>query len=321
MLVMFSYDPSTRKKLMHITSLINMVSAQEREHTQTTFLAPCVVGSPIGVRVAGMVRHYTPTLETFEGWGIWQAQRVNERTQAAWVEPAPFPMVSRYLNLFESLRVWLVCPLQGQSWLAMPANLSDMQQRFGRAHPFVVRLVEHGRAFERVVARFDGGAWWAQDIDPAADPRQSASLRESLHAWTGHDEVHLKGITPELREAYRLALVEALREDEHEARRVQRRAHRAQTRAARHTQPRASTLRRDTETVRRALEHSGGRMEDVRAEDDRYWVQWRAPNGQLHSSCIARRDLTVISAGICLDGLDRTFDLQSLVGVVEDSPW
>ena len=310
---------------MDITALINMVSEQERQHAQTTFLAPCVAGSPIGVRVAGMVRHYEPDREDFEGWGIWQARTVGGRARAQWKEPAPFPVVSRYLNLFEQLRVWLVCPLQGQSWLAMPANLSDMQQRFGRAHPFVVRLVEQGQAFERVIARFDGGAWWAQDIDPGSDPRTSAHLRDAMHAWTGHDELRRPGLTPELREAYRLALTQALREDQRHALLEQRAASHARNRqqrlAARSHYQRFLTTRHDESVVRGALEDAGGRFDSMQVEGDRYWVQWRAPNGQHHSSCIARGDLTVVSAGICLDGLDHTFDLQSLVGVVEDSPW
>lgn len=42
--------------------------------------------------------------------------------------------------------------------------------------------------------------------------------------------------------------------------------------------------------------------------------------GELHASAIAKRDLTVLSAGIRLDGEDRRFDPQPLVGVMEQRP-
>ena len=46
-------------------------------------------------------------------------------------------------------------------------------------------------------------------------------------------------------------------------------------------------------------------------------VEWQTFDGEYHSSAISKQDLTVISSGICLSGLDRDFDLQSLVGVIE----
>lgn len=49
-------------------------------------------------------------------------------------------------------------------------------------------------------------------------------------------------------------------------------------------------------------------------------MKWSAADGEYHSSAISKESLTVISAGICLDGLDRDFDLQSLVGVIEQQP-
>ena len=36
---------------------------------------------------------------------------------------------------------------------------------------------------------------------------------------------------------------------------------------------------------------------------------------------VSKRDLTVISSGICLSDRDRDFDLQSLVGVIEKRKW
>lgn len=42
-----------------------------------------------------------------------------------------------------------------------------------------------------------------------------------------------------------------------------------------------------------------------------YWqVEWTADSGYVHTSAIEKRDLTVISAGICLSGLDRDFAVR-----------
>jgi hypothetical protein len=46
-------------------------------------------------------------------------------------------------------------------------------------------------------------------------------------------------------------------------------------------------------------------------------VDWRTSKGDLHTSAIAKGDLTVVSSGICLSGEDRKFDLTSLVKVIE----
>ena len=53
-----------------------------------------------------------------------------------------------------------------------------------------------------------------------------------------------------------------------------------------------------------------------------YWtVDWTTADGVRHSSAIAKADLTVVSSGICLSRRDRDFDLQSLVGVMEQQEW
>ena len=41
--------------------------------------------------------------------------------------------------------------------------------------------------------------------------------------------------------------------------------------------------------------------------------------GREHTSAIAKDNLTVLSAGICLAGGDQAFDLNSLVGVLRQA--
>jgi hypothetical protein len=68
--------------------------------------------------------------------------------------------------------------------------------------------------------------------------------------------------------------------------------------------------------LRSALRFGGGDLLGFRDRGEFWLVEWLARDGQLHTSAIAKNDLTVISAGICLSGEDQKFDLQSLVGVV-----
>jgi len=73
--------------------------------------------------------------------------------------------------------------------------------------------------------------------------------------------------------------------------------------------------------LRGALAMGGGELEAFQDRGDYWLVEWTTRQGENHTSAIAKKDLTVISAGICLDERDRDFDLQSLVGVVEGQGW
>ena len=76
-----------------------------------------------------------------------------------------------------------------------------------------------------------------------------------------------------------------------------------------------------TRRIAEALQQGGGDLEEFRDRGEYWQVEWRTRDGELHSSAIDKQDLTVISSGICLSGMDRDFDLQSLVGVMEQREW
>jgi hypothetical protein len=273
-----------------ISTLINKLAAEEAALGETQFLAPCVPGLQVRVRVSGLVYSFRPAPTDFEGWGIFQPR---DAQTAVLINEATLAQVGAYLKLFKALRVRLATRLRGRTWLAYPANEADARQQMGRVEPLLVRLVEEARQFEQVVARHDGALYWFEGVDTRADPRAAERLRAFLREHVPPAGVNWKGITPETHTAYALATNHA-------------------------PQFAAERQRQRTEArLRGALALGGGTLQDYADQGAHWLVNWRTGDGELHTSAITKHDLTVLSAGICLSGQDHAFDLQSLVGVVE----
>jgi hypothetical protein len=316
-----------------IRNLLNQIAAQEAQLRDTQFLAPCVRGGRVRTSVANIIYTFTPQPQDFEGWGIFQPV---DGKIAEVVEEPSLPQLAEYLKLLKPLRLRLAHLLQGQSWLAYPVNESDMQQRLGAAKPVPVHLVTEAAAFEPIIARFDGSAWWFDEIDRRAEPQPAELLREQLRQGTMPENVRFPGMTPEMLTVYDLALqqteayqlrLQHQREvrEQQDRQREQRQQRRAQRDEQRREQERQSQRGRrhrgsaqgDEGRLRDALHMGGGELREFRDRGEFWQVEWMTRNGDRHTSAISKGDLTVISSGICLSGYDRNFDLPSLVGVIE----
>ncbi|MDB9315489.1 hypothetical protein PN462_20415 [Spirulina sp. CS-785/01] len=290
-----------------LDDLLNQLATQEAQLGEQEFLAPCVRGGKVQTKIANLVYTFTPYPADFEGWGIFIPR---DRSCAEVVDEANLPQLAEYLHLFPRLRLHLAYALRGQTWLAYPVNESDMQQRFQTAQPVAVHLVSEGAQFEPIVARFDGTAYWFETVDRRADVQLVAALREALTANTLPPNVQFAGITPEMRTVYELVWQQT-----EEGQRQLR--HRQQVREGRRNRRRETRQPQTPETrLREALHQGGGQLREFRDRGEFWLVQWTTHDGTGHTSAIAKSDLTVMSAGICLSGRDRDFDLQSLVGVV-----
>lgn len=269
--------------------LIHQIAAGEDRLRRTQILAPRVARGKIRARVSGLICELSMPTNDFEGWGVFTAQGLN---QARLDGEATLAQVSGYLRLLKSTRLILVQPLQGRSWLALPANRSEAQQKLGLSGALTVHLVSQGRAFEQIVARFDGCNLWFEKVDRSADPARPGYAAKALRAFTAPEDLNLAGLTPEFREAYRMVF-----------------------------QPKPEDpvvrVRCSADRLRRALEQGGGTLHSFVDQGDYWTTHWSTREGERHSSAIMKSDLTVMSAGICLAGQDQKFDLQSLVGVVE----
>ncbi|MGD1807652.1 hypothetical protein ACP6PL_19755 [Dapis sp. BLCC M126] len=276
--------------MTNIRKLINQLATQEVELTNIQFLAPCVKNGRVKTRVAGMIYTFESQPKKNSGWGIFQP--INEKI-AKFIEEPSLPQLEEYFQLLKPLRLFLACQLKGQTWLAYPTNESDSKQRFGFAKPVAVHLVTEGAMFEQIIARFDGASWWFEDIDRRADPLIAEELREAFKNITPPKEVKFKGMTPEIRTVYDLMArqkKEFMKKMQHQ---------------------------KDEKRLREALAMGGGELQNFRDRSNYWQVEWVTRDGERHTSAINKNDLTVVSAGICLSGGDRHFDLQSLVGVVE----
>ena len=299
-----------------IRKLINEMAAQEVQLRDTEFFAPCVRGGKVRSRVANIIYTFSPQPQNFEGWGIFQP--VNEKT-AEMVEEPSLVQVAEYLKLLKPLRLRLAYALQGQTWLAYPVNESDMQQRLGVAKPAIVHLVTEGGVFEPIIARWDGGVWWFDEVDRRGDPLVGEQLRSHLRSLSDQN-IRFAGMTPEMRTVYDLALQQT---EEYQRRRQQQQSIERQRRT-RQTTKQARRVERprpksdgDEGRLQEALRMGGGDLREFRDRGDYWQIEWTTSNGESHTSAIDKKDLTVISSGICLSGRDRDFDLQSLVGVIE----
>jgi hypothetical protein len=277
--------------------LIRRLAAREESLRGEQFLAPCVGGGQVRVSLDGLVCAFRPRPRDFEGWGIFKP--IDEATAEVTGE-ATLPQVAGYLKLLRPLRVRLAERLRGRTWLAYPSNAGDARQLLGAGGELPVHLVSEGARFEGVVAYTDGCNCFYGEPDRRSDAHLAGRLRKLLRQGVEPRYITWKGITPETRAVYALA-TEFAPEFSHLRRR--RKAERAK--------------QREEQRLRDALALSGAKLVEFEDEADNWRVIWQSRDGEGHVSTVARRDLTVVSAGICLSGYDREFDLQSLVGVVE----
>ena len=276
-----------------------LVACQEDALRRRCFIAPCVAGGRVRARVEGLAHDFEPRPRDFVGWGMFRSidSRIAEVVEAA----AP-RHIDGYLRLLRPIRLLLITRLRGATWLAYPFNEADARQRLGAARPIPIHLVVDGDAFEQVKARFDGAAFWFEAPDRGSDPRTAERLRQRLGEMTPPENLDIEGLTPEVRVVYRLLSKAAL-----------------DRRQRRHRCERQRQAQSDEARLRTALDLGGGSLREFRNRGEYWQVEWSTADGQRHTSAISKNDLTVLGAGICLAGHDRKFDLQSLVGVVENA--
>lgn len=270
---------------MPIDDILNKLEAAERGFLERDVLAPVLAGRPVGVRIAGVVCHLRIEGPRAEGWHILHPLALD---RARIVRPATLAETRAYLRLFPAVRL-IVVARAGHTWHALPASRGDSRLKIAR--PVPILLAEDGlQPFETVIARFDGRLFFYEMRDARRNPALAAHLRDALAVPTPPADLRKPGLSAEERAAYAWAwdLLEEARRDHVAAR------------------------------LEDALTHAGARLRAFLERDDIYTVTYSVGEAR-HTSAIHKDDLTVLTAGICLSGRDRDFDLASLVGVLREA--
>lgn len=262
-------------------NLMAKMAAEEAKFLRSPFLSPVLSRFHVRVRMAGVVVDFAITPPSFEGWGIFN---VTSPRAAHFSRHPTMSERRQYLDLFPALRL-IICARQNEAWLGIPAK---DDRRFKISGLVPIRLAKDVQLFDTVVTRYDGSQCWFDEQDGSANLSNARFLREALATELSHGSVIIPGMTPQEKDAYAVAFARTVEEKRDKS----------------------------EERIRSAIERAGGKYQSYLDRGDSYLIEYRV-DGENHRSVVGK-DLSVVSAGICLNHGDAAFDLQSLVTVISE---
>jgi hypothetical protein len=266
-----------------LRKLLSRVAREERELIGTEVIAPVVPGGHLAVRVAGLLHRFKVRPEATRGWGIFRA---GSDGVASFLRPASLTEVERYMRDLPRYRLKLAERTVG-GWLGIRATADH---RLSDSALYPLELVEDAQAFDVGLFRFDGSRFWFESSDTHSDPGLAEYLRDALSRALSVEDLARKGLSIQDRRLYQHVLSQTLagRGDAH-AKRLQS-----------------------------AVSHGGGELVGFSESASELTVQYRV-EGTVYTSRVRSSDLGVLSAGVCLSGMDADFDLTSLVSVMTEA--
>lgn len=263
---------------MRAEELISKLSAEAQDLPQ--IIAPVLARDGL-VRVMVEKHPYQFRVHT-EAPGWYILQPLSSVLAEVSREAEPYE-VQRCLQSRPRLRVIAVRRLTARSWLVFPYNLSDARGRGFKAEPQQCHLIDRNlEPFTTMYAR-----WWSgwllfdwSSLVPAPQHYLKALETGEIEPPT------LKGLNPEYRMVYQLVTGE-----------IQK--------------ARQATVEG---RIKSAVEYLGAELIGFSESGEGYSVEWRDAN-QVYRSRVSH-NLRLLSAGICLDGLEQEQTLSSTVALM-----
>lgn len=275
-----------------ILNAISTLGKSEQDFLGETFVAPVVDATKVSAWVGRISHEFAIDRPSDPGW--YQFKAVDFK-RAKMVGPADIDEIESYLKKLKKVMLVVVMRIDGV-YHAMPMKANPHGLDWSRLYP-VFLTDDMVNDFDRVACRFDGANLWYERLDFSNDPTKADYLRDMFSKLSGPSTVRFPGLSFEERASYSIRVTL-----DHEARERAQKAKEA--------------LKGDR--IKEDVEHAGGTFLGFREKATQYEVTY-AVDGERYTSVVAKDSAhTLISAGICLSGGDREFDLASLITVVRE---
>ena len=268
-----------------IDDLLNKLESKEKAFLSQNIFSPFVKGgSNVVVKIDGVTYKFKTKQFKKDGFAVFKAK---DHSNVRMVRAAKDFEVIEYLELLPKVDFILVG--KPDRWLAIPFNQESFSSRFGAISMSSVMLVDNAEVLDTVTARFDGNNFWFDSVKFTQSSDKLMEFRDRINEgnYTVSKDM-TKGLTPEEKQAISFA-------------------------AAFHKEASMSDFEK-------RLGHEFGQVnasvENFVERGDLVEVRWLdSTTNAKYTSVLKKDSLDVVTAGICLSGGDKLFDLQSLVTV------
>ena len=269
---------------MSFNKIFDKLKKEEEDFMKSDFFSPVLKNQPVRVKISNIITEMQITKPSnFEGWGVF---RPVDAKKAMKIRDVTLSEKEKYFDLFPMVRI-ILCLKTNNIWYGVQQYSGDA--RFSIMGAVPVRLTEEVQLFDAVCARFDGNTFWFEKIDSRYSPSKVQKLRSSVVEFVEEKDLEVSGLTKEEKAAYNIALIDELK----------------------------NAKDWEEEKIKDALRRTGANYKSYVDRNNAYTVEFSI-DGKNHKSTVSKDNLTVLSAGICLNGHDSNFDLQSLVSVIRE---
>jgi len=246
------------------------------------FISPVYENRTIAATVQRLLyKFYIPKIKP--GWYIFKAV---DFEKAKVVREADFIEIENYLKNFSKIRLTTTHKVDG-IYYGLPQKNNSIGKDF--KNPVPIYLTDDTiMDFDKIIGRCDGPHIWFESVDIKNDFTKSTYLRESYEKMRSPEDIRFSGLSIEekLAYAFRFAIDKEIK------------------------------IKMQSKGLEDSVKHAGGNLLSYSELSDSFKVTYTVGRQQFTSYVSKDNGYSVITAGICLSGHDKKFDLASLISVL-----